>query len=254
MRSRFHLFVIAFSFTALVSCDKSTIEDFNTESLKEFYPAAEDKYIIYRLDSTVFTNFGRNVEVHKYQVKHVIDTFITDNLGRPSYRVYRFLRDSAGTQPWVEHGTYYITHFEKRVEVIEENLRMIKIHQPFKLGFSWKGNRYLSDEPYKLKFSFSNDDNMNDWDFVFDQFDESLQIGTQTVDSVYTIFHIDESVNAPVSDPNAYGARNFSLEKYAKGIGLVWRDYVLWEYQPPANGQSGFYTGFGIKMWMIEHN
>ncbi len=254
MRFKLIIALLSVSLFFTTACDKTTIEDFETEDLNAFLPAIKGKYITYRLDSTVFTNFGRNIEVHKYQVKHEIDSLITDNIGRPSYRVFRYLRDSAGNQPWVPNGTYFLTHLDKQVEVIEENLRFIKLHQPFRLGYNWKGNKYLSTEPYSSKFSFSNDDNMNDWDYTFEQFDPSIMIGTKTVNNVYTILHIDESVNAPVRDVNAYGARNLSIEKYAKDIGLVWREYVLWEYQPPANGVSGFYTGFGIKMWMIDYN
>lgn len=237
----------------IISCDKKT-EVFETEALSDYLPTIPGKYIIYRIDSTVFTNFGRNIEVHKYQVKHEVDAQITDNLGRPSFRVFRYLRDSAGTQPWTPNGTYFITPLFDQVEVIEENLRFIKLHLPFRLNLTWKGNVYLAGEPYSSKFSFSNDDNMNDWDYSYDQFDPTISIGSQTVNDVYTVFHIDEAVNAPVADLQAYGAKNLSIEKYAKGIGLVYKDYIMWEYQPPANAVSGFYTGFGLTMWMIDHN
>lgn len=246
--------LLIFVLSTVTSCDKTTTEDFDTAALEEYLPTIDGKYITYRLDSTVFTNFGRNIEIHKYQVKHEIDTLITDNLGRPSYRVIRYLRDSSGTQPWAPNGTYFITSLDKQVEVIEDNMRFIKLHQPFRLNYNWKGNKYLASEPYSGKFSFSNDDNMNDWDYSFDNFEASTTIGTQTINDVYTILQIDESVNAPVTDPNAYGALNFGLEKYARTIGLVYKEYALWEYQPPANNVSGFYTGFAIKMWMIDHN
>ena len=154
----------------------------------------------------------------------------------------------------MENGTYFITPLADQAEVIEDNLRFIKIHQPFRLNNNWKGNKYLSTEPYDPRFPFSNDDFMNDWDYSYDQFDATLSIDGQNLEDVYTVFHIDEALNAPVTDPNSIGLRTLSLEKYAKGIGLVYRDYVLWEYQPPANGISGFYTGFGIKMWIIDHN
>ncbi|MBS1656200.1 MAG: hypothetical protein JSU05_15210, partial [Bacteroidetes bacterium] len=40
----------------LVSCGKKT-EDFQTEAISDYVPLASGKYITYRLDSTVFTNF-----------------------------------------------------------------------------------------------------------------------------------------------------------------------------------------------------
>jgi len=246
-------FIIPFLFLFIViSCEKT--ETFETDAINDYMPTTIGKYITYRLDSTVFTNIGRNIEVHKYQVKHVVDAEIPDNLGRPSFRILRWLRDSAGTEPWLPNGTYFITPLADQAEVIEDNLRFIKLHQPFRLNNNWKGNKYLSVEPYDPRFPFSNDDFMNDWDYIYDQFDATTSINGQNLNDVYTVFHIDEALNAPVTDPSSIGLRTLSLEKYAKGIGLVYRDYVLWEYQPPANSISGFYTGFGIKMWIIDHN
>ena len=82
----------------LVSCDEK--EELTSEPMSDYLPLATGKYITYRLDSLVYTNFGRTTEIHKYQVKHQVDAIINDNLGRPSYRVYRFTRDTAGLGPW----------------------------------------------------------------------------------------------------------------------------------------------------------
>jgi hypothetical protein len=244
------LVAISFLFS-LASCEKET-EEFTTEAIADYLPLTAGKYITYRLDSTVFTNLGRNEEIHRYQVKHVVDAQVPDNLGRPSYRIFRYLRDSLGTQPWVPNGTYFITPLPDQVEVIEDNLRYIKLHLPFKLDVDWKGNKYLSDDPFASLYTFNNDDDMNDWDYSIDEFDATTTIGNKTVNDVYTIFQIDDAFNAPVTDPNIIGLRTLSTEKYAKNIGLVTRDFILWEYQPASGG--GFKTGFGIKMWMIDHN
>ncbi|HEX7846064.1 MAG TPA: hypothetical protein VF476_09725, partial [Chitinophagaceae bacterium] len=85
-------FLLAAS-TLLFSCSKKT-EEIETDQVADFVVLQPGKYITYRIDSLVFPNFGRNTEIHKYQQKHVIDALITDNEGRPSYRVYRYLRDS----------------------------------------------------------------------------------------------------------------------------------------------------------------
>ena len=242
---------------SIVSCEKET-EEFTTEAIADYMPLAVGKYITYRLDSTVFTNFGRNEEIHRYQVKHVVDAQVPDNLGRPSFRILRYLRDSLGTQPWVENGTYLITPLTNEAEVIEDNLRFIKLHLPFKLNNDWKGNKYLSDDPYASLFTFFNDDDMNEWDYSMDQFDNTTTIGGKTVNDVYTVFQINESINAPVTNNSQPGYRTLASDKFAKSIGLVARDFIMWEYQPPAPnsppGTLGFKTGFGIKMWMVDHN
>ena len=91
-----------------------------------------------------------------------------------------------------------------------------------------------------------------------DQFDNTTTIGGKTYNDVYTVFQIDESINAPVTNLSQPGYRTLASDKFAKAIGLVARDFIMWEYQPPAPGSppstAGFKTGFGIKMWMVEHN
>jgi hypothetical protein len=99
---------------------------------------------------------------------------------------------------------------------------------------------------------------MNDWDYSMDQFDNTTTIGSQTINDVYTVFQINESINAPVTNNTQPGYRTLASDKFAKNIGLVTRDLIMWEYQPPPPGSPpsavGFKTGFGIKMWMIDHN
>lgn len=247
------LCLAAFAFVfSLSSCEKKT-EEFTSEAITDYLPLKVGKYITYRIDSTVFTNFGTVIETHKYQVKHVVDAQVTDNLGRASFRILRYLRNEAGTSPWVENGTYFITPLTDQAEVIEDNLRYIKLHLPLKVNTVWKGNKYLSGDPFASLYTFNNDDDMNNWDYDIESYEPSITIAGTPVKDVFTVFQIDESFNAPVTNPNSIGSRTLAQEQYAKNIGLVSRDFILWEYQPPSS-QAAHYTGFGIKMWMIDHN
>ncbi len=246
--------LLALFVSALFSCNEK--EEFTSEALQDYMPLAVGKFISYRLDSMVFTNFGRNTEIHSYQEKHVIDAEITDNLGNTSYRVNVFQRDSAGLQSWQPTTTtYFITPFSDQVEVVYDNLRFISMHLPLKDGYSWKGNKYLSNNPYETLFTFSNDDNMIDWDYYYDGAPSTFSYRGNNYSEVFTVEQADESYNVPITDPNAYAARSRSVEKYSKNTGLIYKQYELWEYQPNPGGPGGPYkTGFGITMWMIDHN
>jgi hypothetical protein len=250
--------ITRFSFLAifvstLFSCNEK--EEFISDKASDYLLLTPGKYITYRIDSLVFTNFGRNIETHRYQVKDQVDALVTDNLGRPSYRIFRYLRDSVGTLPWQPSGTYYVTVLSDQAELIEDNLRFIKLHQPIKDGYSWKGNKYLPTDPYGSKFNFSNDDNMGDWDFYYDGASSSFSYRGNNYSNVYSVEQADEAFNVPITSPTSYAAKSRSVEKYSKTIGLVYRDYELWEYQPNPGGAGGpYYTGFGIRMWMIDHN
>jgi hypothetical protein len=252
-----------FTFTVLIfSCKKQDgfdDTDFQQQRLTELIiPLQHGKYITYRVDSTVFTDFGRTTEIHSYLVKHVVDTTITDNLGRQAYRIFTYITDTLETQPWQPNGSYSISIFDDRVETIEDNMRVIKIHVPVRDGNKWKGNVYLADDPYS-EYTFSNDDNMNDWEFTFDgDLQSSVTVQDKTYNDVYTITAIDD-IDLP-TDSTDYGSETISREMYSKNTGLVYRELTMWEQQPNPTGidpnitYDPFKTGFGIKMWMVDHN
>ena len=244
-------FIVAISF---FSCNEK--DDFTVENVGPYIPLEVGKYITYRLDSLVFTNFGNTTEIHRYQVKHRVDAVITDNLGRPSYRIFISIRDSAGTEPWKESGSYFITPLTDQIEVIEDNLRTIKLHAPVRNDFTWKGNKYYPTNPYdNAGYNFSNDDDIQNWDFRYDGMLEPFSYNGVNYTDVETVEQEDESFNVPITIPTSYAARSRSVEKYSKNIGLIYRQYELWEYQPNTGNPAGPYkTGFGITMWMIDHN
>jgi hypothetical protein len=252
-QSNFFLFLLAITTFTFFSCSNKT-EEFISEPLSDYIPLQTGKYITYRLDSLVFTNFGRNIETHRYQVKHVVDAQVTDNLGRPAYRIYTYIRDSAGTQSWTADGSYFITPLANQTEVTADNLRVIRLHLPVREGYEWAGNSYLPDEPYKALYDFSNDDDMKtpEWNFAYEAPGAAFSYRNQNYTDVLTVEEIDDSQNLPVTNVYAYKTR--AVEKYSKNIGLIYRQYELWEFQPNTSGPSPFYTGFGIRLWMIDHN
>jgi hypothetical protein len=248
--SAIRLSLLAITTLTLFSCSNKT-EQLITDKLSDYIPLQTGKYITYRLDSLVYTNFGTIAVTRRYQVKHIVDAQITDNLGRPSYRIYTYIRDSAGTQAWSASGSYFITPLATQVEVTDDNLRVVKLHLPIKEGYEWPGNSYLPDDPYYPGYDFINDNDMKNWDFTYDIFEPASSYRGNNYTDVYTVMQQDDSQNAPVTDINSIGYKTLSVEKYSKTIGLVYRKYELWDYQ---TDPTDHYTGFGITMWMIDHN
>ena len=65
---------------------------------------------------------------------------------------------------------------------------------------------------------------------------------------------MNETINVPVTDPNAYAAKTYAIDKYAKGIGLIYQELDMWEYQPNTGGTSGYKVGFEVKRTLLDHN
>jgi hypothetical protein len=228
------------------SCKKST-DDFKVVSPGDYYPLKVGKYITYSLDSTVFVNFGTVKQVHSYQVRLTIDALITDNLGRPAYRIIRYIRPTS-TAPWVADNTFMAVVTESSVEFIENNLRFLKMKAPVRNGFSWKGNTYI--DTYSLN---SDVKYLDDWDYTYDSLDMKITQGAFTIDSTLKVAQRDEVIGNP-SDASSYSEINYGAEKYAKGLGLIYRNFLHTEYQPPRPGVGAYWQGYGVKMTMIDHN
>ena len=239
----------------LAACKKETAT-FNSDQPADYFSLQPGKYIIYDLDSIRFTNFGQADTVIHYQAKDLVDTLITDNLQRPSWRVIRYLRDAQSTSEadWKASMTYSIIPGNQSVEVVENNLRFLKVQLPITQGFTWHGNSYLPASPFESQYPFSNDEDIQFWDYDYAATRESVMVNDQTFDNTITISQVADSVNVPIEVPEMYAYRNHWTEQYAKGIGLIYREVSMWEYQPPNGPYPGYRVGFGINMRIREHN
>ncbi|MDB5251401.1 MAG: hypothetical protein JWP27_570 [Flaviaesturariibacter sp.] len=244
---------ILLGLTVFFTACKDKNEDFKIEAAPDYYALQAGKFTIYRLDSTVFTQQGRVQETHSYQEKDVVDHQATDGLGRPGWIVYRYIRDTAGLTSWRSTGTYIIIPQETGVEVVENNMRSIRLISPVKEGTTWKGNRFIPADSYFAQYLFGNDDEITDWDFTITGVGETTVIRNKTYSNVVTVQGIDDSFNYPITVTNSFANRTFSVERFARGIGTVYQELVMWEYQPNPNG-TPYYIGFGVKRSILDHN
>ncbi len=231
------------------ACTKSSV-DFKTAALSEYYPLQVGKYISYNLDSSVvYKNYGQSIVVNSYQVKYTVDAQITDNLGRPAYRILRAIRKTLA-DAWQPDNTFMAVPAGNGIEFIENNLRYLKMVLPISDGYSWKGNSYI--DTYSLNSTLKY---LDSWDYTYDSINYPAKIGTLNIDSTLKIEQRNEVIGDP-SNPNSYSEINIGEEKYARGIGLIYRRFLHLEYQPPTPGHPGAYAdpSYGIKLTMFDHN
>lgn len=176
-----------------VGC-KQEVEEFKTDLPSDYIPLQVGKYITYRIDSTVFTQAGRAEETHSYLEKNLVEAQVTDNMGRTSYRIFRYLSDISGQGAWIAGGSYLITPLEHSVEVVENNMRSIKLVSPIQQDATWRGNRYIIDEPYFPLYDFTSPDNKypSDWNFIMKEINGSLVLNNTPVNNVVSVVLVDE--------------------------------------------------------------
>ncbi|MEJ7913739.1 MAG: hypothetical protein WKF70_11340 [Chitinophagaceae bacterium] len=249
------LFPLAALVLLFVSCSKS--DPLQTGTISEYYPLKVGKYAIYTLDSTLYVSFGQVKETHSNIIKDIVDESITDNLGRPSYRIRRMLRDKADTSKWVDHATYLVTPTVGSLELIEDNLRFIKLQLPIRDYLTWNGNRYLPEEAFpQYGFNSTAHSRLDTWQYNYENVNSSSIINGKIFDSTITVSStITDSTGFPPVNINGPAFKTIWQEKYAKGVGLISRAINLEEFQPRSNTYpNGYYSGFAIKQILVEHN
>ena len=228
------------------ACKKS--EEFKTASISDYAPLVIGKYITYQLDSLIFAdNVILNDTVVSYQVKHVVSDTVTDNLGRKGFSIIRYIRKNVDGD-WVPDNTFFAINTGSSYEFIENNFRFIKLKEPIRNGYTWKGNSYI--DTYS---AYSDVKYLDDWDYMYDSLNVPLTLGALTTDSTIKVFERDDTLGNP-ADPSTYSEINFSVSNYGKGVGLVYYRFLHQEYQPPTPGTVGYKVGYGITLTMIDHN
>ena len=245
MNKIIYLLVVVIFFTA---CKKES-EEFKTISISDYAPLTVGKYVTYSLDSLVYINFGAT-EAHRfYEVKYLTADSLTDLLGRKAFRIVRYKRTlPSGT--FTPDNTFLAVNTGTSFEFTENNLRYLKLTQPIKNDRTWKGNSAIDVTSVGTDLQY-----LADWDYTYKDVEQPKKIGTYNLTNTITVNQIDESVNLPVipaGQPNQtnIASKDFSKEIYAKGIGLVQREFVHFEYQLAFPG----YVGYGIKLVMVDHN
>jgi hypothetical protein len=232
----------------LTGCEKKTDTSY-IATPPDFMNLQVGKYVRYQLDSMRFIDFGQKDTIVSYQAKDVVDAAITDNMGRASYRIIRYLRNLSSTNEadWKPSLTYLVTPSRGFLEVVENNLRYLKMAAPVEEGFVWKGNRFLPSDPYADLYPFGNDTEIDTWDYTYKDVGATLTINNIDYDSTLTVVQINDTTMR-----HTYRSLSHWTEKYAKNIGLVYKEVTMWEHQRPDT--SGYRHGFGIKMTILDHN
>ena len=248
MKNKIFLSCALLAIVLLSSCSKEK-DEVKTASIEDYSPFVVGKYITYQLDSTVMINFGAALEIRRHIVKYVVDAAITDANNRPSYRIIRY-KQNAINGTWTSDATFMATPTTHGLEFVENNMRYIKLRLPITNGYTWRGNTHIDTYSITSEVKY-----LADWDYTYDSVAVATSVGTFNLDDVIKVDQRDEIIGNP-ADPNSYSEINIGEEKYAKGIGLVYRKFLHTEYQPPVPGSGGHFAEgtYGVEYTMIDHN
>lgn len=190
---------------SLLSCKKDPVLEEAPDLGYDYFPAAVGKYIVYDVDSTAYRALEGDTVRAVFRIKEQIDSIFTDNQGRTTYKLVRYKKNySASTSydsiQWSIQDVWAVNITNTTAEVVEENVRFIKLTFPVGLNNTWNGNAQNTNEPWDYKYS-----EINGEDFL----------NSVNYQQVVTVSQKNYST--------ALG-RQFYQEKYAKNIGMIYKE------------------------------
>ncbi|MBX5439391.1 MAG: hypothetical protein IRZ29_07610 [Thermoflavifilum sp.] len=211
-----------------------------------FFPIYVGMERHYWLDSIIYRDFDGTIDTEHYEAWDRVDTSYLNDSGQQVFRILRMLRP-VGIQQWLPALTIEITWLPQRMEWLEDNLRYIKLIFPVAEGKSWSGNAYLETNLNPdLQY-------LNGWVYAYQDVNKPANIDTLHFDSTLTVREANDSLNSP-----SYAFRTYSLEQYARGVGLVYRHFIHWEqqcasYDPQGNCQAlKPRKGIEVRLWLKD--
>ena len=199
------LFISITSCLLFFSCAKKKIPESSALLGLDYYPATIGKYVIYDVDSTIYNSLTQDTTVTKYRIKEKITELFTDNEGQDALRLERFIKKynpnkSYDSIAWTIKEVWMVNANSKSIQVVEGNVRYTKLIFPIQQGASWDGNAKNT---------------MGEWLYTYEYIDKAETIGSKQVDKVLNVKQKNYRTLISYQNYN---------EKYAKGIGLVYRE------------------------------
>jgi hypothetical protein len=190
----------------LVSCKKNAPED-PPDVGYDYAPTTLGKYVIYDVDSTVFDDFKMDTTYFKYRIKEKLEEDLIDNEGRPAIKLVRYIKlfnplVSYDNIAWTIKDVWMFTKTKTTLEVVEEDVRFTKLIFPVKEDASWNGNAHNT---------------IGDWEYGYNYINRKEVINGTMFDNVLYVEQKDDNSKNAIR-------RQYFIEKYAKGVGLVHRE------------------------------
>ncbi len=210
MNNIYKLFFSIFIVSVIISSckrDGSTEPDLGYN----YFPNKVGQYVIYNADSVYYDS--EQADTFKFQIKEKIESIFYDNQNRPTMRIERYVKIYNSTIPysamsWTLKDVWMGNKTATTAERVEENVRFIKLAFPVKKSQTWDGNAQNT---------------IGKWNYSYSFFNLPRTIGGIVFDSVLEVKQKDE-----LSLIN----KKFYIERYAKNVGLVYKQVIDVESQP----------------------
>jgi hypothetical protein len=245
-------FLFAGCLLFLLACDGEKIVIDRGEA---YFPLETGRMLEYRVDSIIFDDAGAGNKLDTFTafIRERVLNKVVDLEGDSVYLVQREHRSSESS-PWVTTDVWTASSDGIEAVRVEENQRLVKLEFPLYQEKMWDPTKYINTL-ISIPVGTETINMFSYWEGFVQSIDKPDQIGAFPFDSVMTCLQ--------ANDDNEL-ERRYVLEKYAKDIGLVFRqDSIidsrcerLGDFQPclGMNWMQKGEKGYILRLELINHN
>jgi hypothetical protein len=189
---------------------------------EEYFPLGLGQVRVFAIDSIIFDDApGGNAKdtISLFIMERVIEAYVSEEENGDSVYVIERAQRSGPQDPWETTDLWLASRSSTEAIRVEENQRYLKLRFPVKVDQEWHSLAYIDDEQ-EVMIGTEIVEMFKNWESTILGLNQSEIIGQ---------FEFDNSVLycTHANDDNEI-ERRFVEEKYAKGIGLVFRkDSIL---------------------------
>ncbi len=188
----------------------------------DYFPLHTGDWWVYKVDSVIYDLQKDRVildSVHTF-IKYVVtDSF---RLGEDvkAFKLERSQR-STDTAPWRPMDSWWVSKDDVGAWSNEGNLLFQKLSFPVRKGKKWDGNAHIGTRVSLYVRDDILEQVFDGWEYKYESVDEPESIGGKAYDKVLTVREVDNSEEHPAISYKK------ARSKYARGVGLVYKNWVL---------------------------
>lgn len=172
----------------------------------DYAPVTIGKYVVYDVDSTIYSELG-DTTYYKYRIKEKLEEELLDNEGRPAIKLVRYVKYyspsvSYDNMSWTIKDVWTYTKTNTTLQVVEEDVRYVKLIFPVKEDATWNGNAQNT---------------FGERNYLYKYFDRKETVNGTTFENVVYVEQKDDKSKNAIH-------REFFIEKFSKHIGLIYKE------------------------------
>ncbi len=205
--------VVCTGLALLSSCKKDSKAE-TVDLYRSYFPDWTGHYVDYQVDSIIKNDVNPALDtVYQEQVRELIQSVFYDNSNRPTLRIERYKKKYDSTVPysqipWTLSDVWTANVTTTTAEKKEENQTFLKLVFPVNADQKWNGNSYNT---------------MPSWDY---------RITSAHLPETINSLHFDSVATVTQTGANDLVEANHGMEKYAKNVGMIYKEVVMLQVQP----------------------